>query len=283
MAPLIPSYTGDNEFPAYQDRLLMRSLVQQPGVVGRGDCEVVSGSGLQVYVKPGKAFVEQTNAVNGSFYNGLYNCLNSSESNPYNSVEVYGTPQIAQIVLRVYDVEELKISGSSYARIEWVNGAPTSNATKTKMEEGKYEGAASLPTSSLRLSRVLVPANATSSSEFYIEDARTWSGVGKYLNVLNINSKIESGVGVRTEFGAVTRFGGTFKALSNISASTALFTLPPVCRPPYPLRVCTPNLITVSLNICLVNVNGIVENALEIKEGNSISFDGATFLLNTLL
>jgi hypothetical protein len=178
-----PSYTEDVKYPAYQDRLLILSLGVQSGVVEPEDFKVSAGTGLQVNIKKGKAFAEQSKAIEESsntFYNGLYNVLNPIEQNPYNNVEVPSTnPQIAQIIIRVYDVGELKIGGESYARLEWLNGSPNVNATEAKMKEGKYEGRAELSQSSLRLANVLIPKNATKSSEYYIEDARSWSNIQK--------------------------------------------------------------------------------------------------------
>lgn len=176
---LIPSYTTDLDYPAYQDRLLMKSLGVQAGVVETEDFKVSAGSGKNVNVKTGKAFIEQTGAKQESsnaFYNGLYNVLNPVEQNPYNEVIVSASnPQIAQIILRVYDVEELGIGGSSFAQIEWLNGTPTSSATEAKMKEGVYEGAAALPQSSYRVAYVLVPKNATTSTEYYIQNMATCS------------------------------------------------------------------------------------------------------------
>src|ERR1700722_9830339 len=178
---LQPSYAQDIKYPAYQDRLLMKSLGVQAGVVGLEDFIVTAGTGLQVEVEKGKGFIEQTNQnqeVGNTFYNGLYNVLGPTKQNPYNSVEIPTTnPQIAQIILRVYDVNELLISGSTYARIEWLNGTANTGATKAHAEEGKASefGAAALPASSYRVAYVVVPKNATTSSEYSIIDARGFS------------------------------------------------------------------------------------------------------------
>lgn len=178
---LLPNYAEDIKYPAYNDRLMMKSMGIQAGVVESEDFKVSAGTGLQVNVKSGKALVEQTKAIEESsntFYNGLYNVLNPIEQNPYNNVEVSAAnPQIAQIILRVYDVGELKIGGESYVRIEWLNGTPNAGATKLHIEEEKASeyGAAVLPQSSFRLCYVLVPKNSTKSSEFSIFDKRSIS------------------------------------------------------------------------------------------------------------
>src|ERR1700690_2980449 len=113
-----PSYAEDLEYASYSDRLVLKSLVSQPGVVETEDYKVSAGSGLQVNIKSGNAIVAETKATQESsneFYNGYYQVGNPSETNPYNSVVVSSAnPQIAQIILRIYDVNELKISGSSY-------------------------------------------------------------------------------------------------------------------------------------------------------------------------
>jgi hypothetical protein len=179
MAILPPSYVEDIIYASYIDRLLIKSLGVQAGVVEENDYKVSAGSGLQVEAEKGKAFVAETGAIeesSNSFFNGLYNVLSSTKSSPYNNVVVSAVnPQIAQIILRVYDVGELKISGQSYARLEWLNGSPNAGATKAHIEEGKSSeyGAAVLSQSSLRLCYIVVPKNATKSSEYTIVDERT--------------------------------------------------------------------------------------------------------------
>lgn len=240
---LIPSYTSDNVFPAYQDRLLIKSLGVQAGVAESEDYKVSAGSGLQVNVKAGKAFVEQTKAIeesNNTFYNGLYNVLNPTEQNPYNSVEVSAVnPQIAQIILRVYDIAELGISGSSYARLEWLNGAPNAGATKAHVEEGKASefGAAALPQSSFRCAYIVVPKNATVSSEYSIIDARKYIATGAWLSPA-LGSHVEKGsighqeIGGRTiQGGAKVEFRGNIKLTSEVKTSEALLTFPEALWP----------------------------------------------------
>jgi hypothetical protein len=183
----------DLDYSASDLRLLSSSLGVQAGVVGANDFKVAAGSGLQVNVEKGKGFIEQTKATQESsnaFYNGLYNVLNPTEQNPYNSVEVPTTnPQIAQIILRVYDINELKISGSTYARVEWLNGTANAGATKAHIEEEEAStyGAAILPQSSFRLCYVLVPKNATKSSEFEIFDKRFFNNKWP-LNIVSRSS-----------------------------------------------------------------------------------------------
>jgi hypothetical protein len=222
-----PLYAEDLVYASYYDRLLIKALGVQAGVVEAEDYKVSAGSGLQVNVKKGKAFVEETKAIEeseNSFYNGMYLVPNPTETNPYNSVEVSAAnPQIAQIILRVYDIGELKTSGSSYGRIEWLNGTPTASATEAKMKEGVYEGIAELPRSSFRIARVLVPKNATKATEFYIEDSRNW------IEITSLNSNVAAGspVYVRQEGFSVRIYGGVqVKSGHTLTAGEVLFTLP---------------------------------------------------------
>lgn len=240
---LIPSYTEDNVYPAYQDRLLMKSLWVQAGVVESEDYKVSAGTGLQVNIKKGKAFVEQTGAIEESsnaFYNGLYNTLNPIEQNPYNNVEVSAVNnQIAQIVIRVYDIGELKTGGSSFARLEWINGTPNALATETKMKEGVYEGRAALPQSSLRLANILVPKNATKSSEYYIEDSRTRSATISPWLPLELGAKVQTAstfptAVVRTENNVtIGRFHSALEVKSGqtLSEGEVAATIPLAYRP----------------------------------------------------
>ena len=180
MALLSPNYTEDQLYAAYQDRLLIKSLGIQAGVVGLGDYKVekVAGASLQVTSKSGNAFVEQTKAIEESentFYNGMYFVSNPKLLEPSNTVTVPTiNPQIAQIILRVYDEPELKGAGESKAKLEWLNGSESAEATEAKMKEGIYKGVAALPQSSFRLAYILVPKNATKAEEYYIEDARAF-------------------------------------------------------------------------------------------------------------
>jgi hypothetical protein len=280
--------------------LLIKALGVQAGVVEAEDYKVSAGSGLQVNVKKGKAFVEETEAIEeseNSFYNGMYLVPNPTETNPYNSVEVsVANPQIAQIILRVYDIGVLKTSGSSYGRIEWLNGTPTAAATEAKMKEGIYEGVAELSRSSFRLARVLVPKNATKSTEFYIEDARNWIDTGPWI-AMEISSKIEEEVKppyqqalrVRSESkNTVARLQGQIrvKAGNTLEVGNVIFTLPSSYTPP----IENSNSILDSAYIVTTNeVHGIaiygsgevkLAGSSNIAEGKVLSFTGKTFGLN---
>lgn len=237
-----PLYCQDLLYPALQLRELLASTAQA-GVTGNSSYKVTAGSGLQVAISNGGAYIE---AANGAMY--FESCLSSVT--PSNSVEVSSiNPQIAQIILRIYDINELKITGSSIAKIEWLNGTPTALATEAKMKEGKYEGASSLPESSLRLSRILVPKNAASSAAYYIEDARTYSnsfvrteiGNPSYLSWGRITEtgEIKAGSGdytLKEAAGGAFKFSWNKEKLNNLYAINAT-------------PVATTNCIAVSGNI----------------------------------
>src|ERR1035437_1915153 len=101
MALLVPSYTEDLLYPAYQDRLLIKSLGVTAGVSGAEDYKIekVVGASLQVTAKSGNALVEETKAIEESentFYNGLYQVGYPKLLEPSNAVVVPTVnPQIA--------------------------------------------------------------------------------------------------------------------------------------------------------------------------------------------
>lgn len=280
MAILAPSYCEDQLYASYRDRLLIKSLGIVAGMVGTEDYKISAGSGLQVNVKAGNAFVEQTNAIEeseNSFYNGMYQVSNPTQINPFNSVAISSAnPQIAQIILRVYDVGELKISGSSYGRVEWLNGTPTASATEAKMKEEVFEGVAALPVSSYRIARILVPKNATTSAEYYIEDART-SCYAENGTKLSLSTSLEPVASyytpyIRLENGnAISRFKGLIsvgsgKELKNgnnilISTSTLLAKFVPTK---------SVKLLTTS------NVNGNSTGSIYVSSNGEMLWDGTT-------
>lgn len=170
----LPQYCEDLIYTSTLDRYLINDLGIQGGVVTTNSFKITAGSGLQVEASDGGAFIP--GGEGGT--TGMYHVSSLSTTSPYNNVEVStSNPQIAQIILRIYDVNELKIGGSSFARFEWLNGTPNAGATKAHIEEGKASefGAAAVPVSSYRMCYVVVPKNATVSSEYTIIDKRTTS------------------------------------------------------------------------------------------------------------
>lgn len=171
MALFAPSYTQDALIPAYQDRLQTASI-PQAGVVGSsGDYLVTPGTGLQVNVAAGRAYVAQTGATEGAFYNGMYFQANDGAVTPYNSISAPITnPRVDQVILRIYDNPELSAGGSSFARVEWLVGTEAAGATIGV--GGNRNGAAALPASSLRLADVLQTVGEVSIPAANIFDRR---------------------------------------------------------------------------------------------------------------
>lgn len=137
----------------------MMSTFAVPGVVAPATDYIVSpGAGLQVQITSGNAFVQQTVAIEGgAAYEGLYMVVNDATANPYNTITAPITnPRIDQVILRVYDIKEQGLGGSSFARLEWLVGSENASAGLGTMGPGlSNPGAAALPDNSLRLAYVL--------------------------------------------------------------------------------------------------------------------------------
>lgn len=83
-------------------------------------------------------------------------------------------PRVDQIVLRIYD-DTHDASGANKAQVYVVAGTATGGATLDNRS-----GAASLPSSAIRLADVLVAAGATSVSNSSIRDRRPWARGANY-------------------------------------------------------------------------------------------------------
>lgn len=148
----LPAYTQDLQFPFQYLRMGMHSQLNA-GVVSIGDMSVSPGSGLQVQIAVGEAYVQQTVSRLGSFYSqrGLYYVFNDSVNNPYNSLATpISEPRVDTIVARVYDAVEQSLGGQSFWRYEWISGTETPGATLSNLD-----GVATLPDNCLGLSYVL--------------------------------------------------------------------------------------------------------------------------------
>jgi len=93
-----------------------------------------------------------------------------------------------------------------------------------------------------------------------------------------ISAKVSNGVAVRTE-GATVQFVGVLSGTAELPSGTVLFTLPVGFRPPFLLRIDTPNISKVTLNLCLIESDGKVTLAVTALVGEFISFDGKFFAL----
>lgn len=180
MAKSLPAYTQDNQYPFSYLRMGQLGY-NSPGVVLAGDMQVSPGTGLQVQISAGEAYVQQTVARLGSFYasRGIYQIFDDSVDNPYNTITAPVTnPRVDQVIARVYDSYEQSLSGSSYWRYEWLPGTETSGAQiNNPSGSGYLAGAAALPDNSLRLAYCLATVSMSS-----------WSS-GNILNVAPFSSQ----------------------------------------------------------------------------------------------
>lgn len=165
VAVQIPFAAQDQAYSFWHLRRFMQALAS-PGVVNPStDFVVTPASGLQVSVSSGYAFVQQTVQTEGaSAYNGLYGVLNDAAASPFNTITApISNPRIDQVILRVYDIAEQGLGGSSKAQIEWLTGSENAAASLATMGPGlSNPGAASLPANSLRLAYILNTVGASS-------------------------------------------------------------------------------------------------------------------------
>lgn len=149
----IPLFAQDQQYPAW---MLRRELLARtgPGIGTSGtDFRVTAGAGLQVQVSAGDAYVAQTVASQEVVADeGLYYVHNDAPVNPTNTILApVSNPRWDAVVLRVYDISEQALSGSSKAQIEWVQGTESAGAAITNLTGAP----GSLPANSLLLAYVL--------------------------------------------------------------------------------------------------------------------------------
>lgn len=164
----IPLFAQDFTYPPWLMRRQYAAMFVA-GVVNPGvDFFISPGSGLQVVAAAGDGFVSQTveSQEPSSSDIGLYYVNNDGTVNPTNNVTAPSiNPRIDRVVLRIYDVIEQAISGSSKAQVEWVQGAETSGTQANNPAGGGYlAGIGTLPPNSLNLAYVFQPVGGSSIS-----------------------------------------------------------------------------------------------------------------------
>lgn len=176
MARRDPLFVGASGGAPSYDSTELRGMLDlfQAGVIGAGDFKVTPGSGLSVSSAAGRALVFPTWA--GLVFPGRYLCADDAAQAsasfdgggiPVNS---NANPRLDAVVLRVYD-HEFDNSG----RREWVRQYVPGVAASGAALGGTLPA---LPTSSLLIAEVLVPANATSGTAIpsaNIRDRRPWA------------------------------------------------------------------------------------------------------------
>ena len=159
-------------YTAMQERQVYNWLLHA-GVFGRNPGEFTgtpynmgTGAGMNSSVSEGNA------AVKGSFQfrQGLYIVENSGQIEVAHPTADPTNPRLDQLALKVYDSTDGG-DASDTAALLVVPGTPTAGTTLTNRN-----GAAALPTNSLRLADVLIPAKATKAAgEFTYRDRRPWA------------------------------------------------------------------------------------------------------------
>jgi len=171
VAELEPSFLSDPIETSAQDlRTSFESLTS--GVHVPTHQKVTPGAaGLSVDVAAGQAYIQ-----GGSIPDqGLYRCRNDATLNS-GAFQLGGIPaahatlpRFDQIIAHLYDTEA-DATGLRTWRLEVLAGTPTAGATLANRN-----GAAALPTNSIRLADIVVPAAAASLGAGDIRDRRGWT------------------------------------------------------------------------------------------------------------
>lgn len=141
-----PAWLQAGSYDARRDRMVYSTMMQSVGAINADSMrvEAQASPNMSVRISGGYAFVSSGNEITGYYnvVNDAYDSLTIPDADPTN-------PRIDVVVLRVYDAE---YSGSTnLARFEVVVGSPSSSPTVP-----------SIPSTSIELARVTVPAAATS-------------------------------------------------------------------------------------------------------------------------
>lgn len=155
-----PSYSENGCYTAQQDRLMSSSLICQEGVRGDDDLLVVpSGSGLDVIVEPGSAWIQGDNVAN----QGMYFVTNDADTQL--SVDP-SDPTDGRIDLVVAQVLDTQYVGDPSAAPTWVLNVVTGTPSPVPVPPNP-------PESALVLAELAVPAGTTSTDPIDLTDVRT--------------------------------------------------------------------------------------------------------------
>jgi hypothetical protein len=194
-------------FGAEQTRRAISNLLTRGSTVGSitggllaaSDCQVTAGSGMQVNVSTGEAWVPGTSsATQGGYYSRVSStsALSISASDPTN-------PRIDRVVAQTTDAAYSGVTNTFAVAV--VTGTPTAGATLTNLS-----GAGAVPASSLLLANVLVPAGSSSVTN---------------ANIANVAALATTSLGDQ----AVSSVSGTVTAVSGNAyeaAASTTITLP---------------------------------------------------------
>jgi hypothetical protein len=152
-----PSYQSNAQLPAANDRLFLKSLVRNEGVVSATDLVVTAGSGFTISISLGALFMINDLDTNG----GYYWCFNDAATT-VNLTGSNGTfPRIDRVCIRVRDTE---YSGTiNDVGFVVVTGTATSTPQVPAFPtDGTY----------YELAQLLVPAGVTLATQLTITDKR---------------------------------------------------------------------------------------------------------------
>lgn len=202
-------------YPAEQTRRALGTLLQRgasigsivSGLVGSTDMQVTAGSGMQVLVAPGEAWVSGTSTATQS---GMY-CRVTSSTALAISASSESFPRIDTIIAKCID--KAYAGTEETFSVAVVAGTAESGATLANKK-----GAGAVPASSMVLAYVLVPAKATSIEAADIENvakqfAAAWPGPRRMIE--RQSGYLPAGSGEFTYLftggGSLLRSGGTAK------------------------------------------------------------------------
>lgn len=239
------------------------------------------GSGMTVTVSTGEAMVPGSSSIS----QGPYYCRASSSSSLAVAASNPSLPRIDSVTATVTD--SAYSGGTNTFAVQVNTGTPTSGATLSNLN-----GAPALPTSSLLLGYVLVPAGATNIVSADIANIATQAVMGARVaagawTALTLGTGVTGGFGptpsVRVDPGGVIRFKGQLfnNSGSTIAATTTLATIPasPVgLRPTWTMDFAAAALNnTVPVVTLGTGSNGVMALLSNLDAACAASLDGLTF------
>lgn len=177
MALITPEYLQTKTYSALRDRLaLQHGGAVQEGVLGATDLKISQHAGsanMSVDAAAGFALVLGDDPGNG----GLYHIQNDAVVNVTGFSSAHASlPRIDQVYLQIKDTTHGGDSSDVPAF-----GIATGSATSGATLDNRTGAAATIPTGSIRLCDILIPAASSSITTANIRDRRPW-GLGAFYS-----------------------------------------------------------------------------------------------------
>jgi hypothetical protein len=169
-------------FYAWRQMMLDTGGGLQPGVMGGADLKVTqrgAGANMSVDVSSGRGWV----SADASGFAGLAHFTSDATANVAVTTANGTNPRIDQLLVRWNDSSVPVGSGGDTPTFQCLAGTATGGATLDNRT-----GAAALPTNSLRLADILVPAASSSVTNANIRDRRPWARGAFNRTVRNSNA-----------------------------------------------------------------------------------------------